>query len=366
MKTEEKQLFTDVEDPRIVNKCDHKLQDILFIALSTLICNGEDFEDMVLFGEQNYDWLIEILELPNGIPSHDTFNRVLQLLEPSALINVLQEDGKSLIDSLSDKQICFDGKKLKGVSPKSKGNKGLFILTAWVSESRVCVGQQKVDDKSNEITAIPELLENIEIKDAVVSIDAIGCQKDIAEKIKSKEGDYLLALKENQKSSFQQVEEAFLFHKPKKFNIEKEKNHGREESRKCSIIQLEDLPEKERIKDWEGLKTLVKIEAERKIGDEKQTHIRYYLSSESVKSPVYYNMLVRGHWSVENELHWHLDVTFKEDASRARKGHSQENLNILRKIALQRINLQKDNLSKKKRRYKASMNNSYLRLILEI
>jgi len=359
-------LFTDVPDPRMVNKCAHKLSDILLIALCTLICNGEDYEDMALFGQEHFDWLNSILDLPNGIPSHDTFNRVLQLVEPDLLSKVLEKDGQLLLDTLHDKQICLDGKKAKGVSPKSKGNKGFYILNAWVCESKICVGQKKVDDKSNEITAIPELLDSIEIASAVVSIDAIGCQKAIAKKILSKKGMYFLALKMNQKETYQRVTDAFRLHEPKLVDVTTDKGHGRQEERKCSIIHVDSLPPDERPHGWEGLQTLVRIQSTRTINGEVQQETRYYLSSERLTNPCYYNMVARGHWGVENELHWHLDVTFKEDACRARKANAPMNLNILRKIALQRINLKPDKLSKKKRRYKASMNKEYLEELLII
>ncbi len=143
------ELFKSVPDSRVTNRCDHKLCDVLFIALCTLICNGEDFEDMVEFGKQRYTWLKSILELPNGIPSHDTFNRVLQLIAPNTLSDVLIAEGQVLLDTIQEKQICLDGKKIKGVSPHSKGNKGLYILNAWVSENKLCIGQEKVGEKSN-------------------------------------------------------------------------------------------------------------------------------------------------------------------------------------------------------------------------
>ncbi|HHH53563.1 MAG TPA: ISAs1 family transposase [Bacteroidetes bacterium] len=358
--------LSKIPDPRVINRCHHKLSDILFIALSTIICNGEDFEDMEEFGNQRYEWLKTILELPNGIPSHDTFNRVLQKLEPDALSKLLASEGELLLNTIKEKLICIDGKKTKGVSPKKKGNQGLYILSAWVSENSFCIGQKKVADKSNEITAIPELIKELDIKDAVISIDAIGCQKKIAEQIKEKKGDYLLSLKNNQKESYQQVQEAFKFHKPNSYDEKTEKNHGRLEVRKCSIIQVENLPIEERPQNWEGLETLVRIESVRKTKEKEERALRYYLSSEKEISPKYYNMLVRGHWAIENHLHWHLDVTFNEDASRARVGYSQQNLNILRKVALQRITQMKDKLSKKKRRYRASLNNEYLKKILII
>jgi len=358
------ELLKSVSDPRVTNRCDHKLCDVLFIALSTLICNGEDFEDMVEFGKQRYTWLKTILELPNGIPSHDTFNRVLQLIEPSALSDVLIAEGQALLDTIQEKQICLDGKKIKGVSPHSKGNKGFYILNAWVSENKLCIGQQKVGEKSNEITAIPELIEKLDIKGSTVSIDAIGCQKSIAKKIVDKSADYLLALKKNQKESFEQVEDAFRFHSPKTYDQTIEKDHGREETRKCTIIPVHTLPAEEIPSGWEELKTLVRVESIRKINETEERETRYYLSSDSTSNPKYYNLLVRGHWSIENHLHWHLDVTFNEDASRARSGNVPLNLNILRKIALQRISNMTDKISKQKRRFRASLNNEYLKEVL--
>ncbi len=360
-------LFSRVPDPRVVNRCSHKLSDILFIALSTLICNGEDFEDMVEFAHQRYDWLSTILELPDGIPSHDTFNRVLQRIEPKALQKCLSEDGQALLDTLNEKQVSLDGKKLRGVSPTSRGNSGLYILSAWVGENNLCVGQTKVEDKSNEITAIPELLDSLDIQGATISIDAIGCQKEIATKIVDKQAEYLLSLKKNQKQTFEQVEDSFRFSGSAYFDEEWEYDHGRYETRKCTLIKLSDAEQKNEIfSQWKDLRHLVRIQASRQTSKGTTYETRYYLSNATLSDPAYFNKVVRGHWSIENQLHWHLDVTFGEDASRARTQNAPENLNILRKIALQRITQMKDKLSKKKRRYRASLNNDYLKQVLVI
>jgi len=365
-------LFAGVPDPRVVNRCSHKLCDILFIALSTLICNGEDFEDMVEFAYQRLDWLSTILELPDGIPSHDTFNRVLQRIEPKALQKCLSEDGQVLLDTLNEKQLSVDGKKLRGASPTSKGNSGLYILSAWVSENNLCVGQTKVEDKSNEITAIPELLDSLDIQGATISIDAIGCQKAIATKIVEQQAEYLLALKKNQEQTFEQVEDSFRFNESTCFNEEWEYDHGRYETRRCTLIKLSEEEQKDEIySQWKDLRHLVKIQASRQSSKGITQQTRYYLSNAPLSDPAYFNNLVRGHWSIENQLHrraapWHLDVTFGEDACRARSQNAPENLNILRKIALQRITQMKDKLSKKKRRYRASLNNDYLKQVLVI
>lgn len=367
MQKDIRDLFSEVSDPRVVNRCSHKLSDILFIALSTLICNGEDFEDMVEFAHQRYDWLSTVLELPNGIPSHDTFNRVLQGIEPTALRECLSEDGQALLDTLNEKQISLDGKKLRGVSPGSKGNSGLYILSAWVSENSLCVGQTKVEDKSNEISAIPALLDSLDIEGATVSIDAIGCQKAVASQIVDRQAEYLLSLKKNQKQTFEHVEDSFRFNDGTCFSEQWEYDHGRYETRKCTLIKLGQTEQKEEVySQWKDLRHLVRIQASRQNSQGTTYQTRYYLSNATLSDPAYFNHLVRGHWSIENRLHWHLDVTFGEDACRARSQNAPENLNVLRKIALQRITQMKDKLSKKKRRYRASLNNGYLKQVLNI
>lgn len=362
MLTSVEDLFSHVPDPRVMSRCRHKLSDILFIALSTLICNGEDFEDMVEFAHQRYDWLSSFLQLPNGVPSHDTFNRVLQHIQPEALQQCLQQDGQVLLDTLKERQVVLDGKKLRGVSPTSKGNKGLFILSAWVSDSNLCIGQAKVEDKSNEITAIPALLELLDLKGAVVSIDAIGCQKAIAATIADRQATYLLSLKKNQKHSFEQVEDSFRFATATSSSSsqEWEYDHGRYETRKCTVLSLSQEQQHELFGQWKDLRHLIRVEASRQSSKGSSKQIRYYLSNASCSEAGYFNKLVRGHWSIENRLHWHLDVTFGEDACRARTLNAAENLNILRKLALHRISAMKDKLSKKKRRYRASLNNDYL------
>lgn len=327
--------------------------------------NGEDFEDMVEFGEQRLGWLKTKLELPNGIPSHDTFNRVLQVVDSELFSKVLGKDGGHLIDHVEGKLISFDGKKLKGFSPRSRGNKGLFILSAWVGENRLCIGQKKVGEKSNEITAIPELLQELEVGGSTISIDAIGCQKEIAHLILEKEADYLLAVKGNQGDLLEEISEAFNYSPIEEVSEKWEYDHGRYENRQCQILNASVL-RTDLQAAWKGITTLVKIEATREIGSKKSIETRYYITSHQEKTAAQYNDLVRAHWGIENHLHWHLDVTFREDASRSRTGNAPENLNILRKIALHRITRDDSKLSKKKRRFRASMNLDYLEKILKL
>ena len=356
-------IFSKVDDPRVEGRCLHRLKDILFIAFCTLLSNGEDFEDMVEFAHQRHDWLKEVIELPNGIPSHDTFNRVLQLIEPEQLSLCMSEDAELLLASVKGKFVSMDGKKMRGVSPKSRGNKGLFILSAWVGEHRLCLGQQKVEGKSNEITALPELIDNLELAGSTVSIDAIGCQVEIAEKILEAKANYLLAVKQNQGSLHEEISDDFTWRSAKEFNESWEYDHGRYEVRKCMIAPAKDYLTSGLLDKWTGIKTLIKIESHRTIQDVTTSQTRFYISSEE-KNLDFYNASVRGHWGIENHLRWHLDVTFNEDANRSRSGFAPQNLNILRKMALHRISKLNDRLSLKKRRFRASMNVKYLSKIV--
>jgi len=354
--------FSEVRDPRVEGRCLHKLGDILFITLCTLLSNGEDFEDMESFGVQREEWLRTVLELPNGIPSHDTFNRVLQSIDSEELKKCLGKDGQLLINSLKDKLINFDGKKLKGANPKSRGNKGLYLLNAWVSDHKICIGQEKVKNKSNEIKAIPLLLDQLNIKEAIISIDAMGCQKEIASKIISNEADYLLAVKGNQEKLHTEIKVAFEKHQKSYKSIKRERNHGREEQRTCYTLSASKLSKEVR-KQWKDVVKIIKIDSIRTIKEITTTESRYYISSRR-ESAMRFNELIRQHWSIENNLHWHLDVTFKEDACRARTGFAAENLSIMRKIALHRLKLFEDNKSLKKKRFNASLNLEYLLNIL--
>lgn len=357
-------IFSAVPDPRVKGRCLHKLQDILFISFCTMLSNGEDFEDMVEFGKQRQEWLEEILELPNGIPSHDTFNRVFQLIDCQILGEVLSKDAQSLIDTIEGKLINFDGKKIRGESPRSRGNKGLYVLSAWVSENRLCIGQTKVKDKSNEITAIPDLIETIDLTGSVVSIDAIGCQVEVAKDLRGASAHYLLSVKENQKNLYGEVSDDFTWSGVVESNEQWEYDHGRYETRTCQIVLAKDVLSPDILEKWTDIKTVIRVKSIRRIKGVTATETRYYISSE-LKDASYYNDRVKGHWSIENALHWHLDVTFNEDACRSRTGNAPLNLNIMRKMALHRISRQKDKLSLKKRRYKASMNTDYLEKIVK-
>lgn len=358
-------IFSKVDDPRVKPRCLHNLKDILFIAFCTLLSNGEDFEDMVEFGHQRYDWLKQVLELPKGIPSHDTFNRVLQMIDPEQLSACLSTDAGQLIEEVKGKLVSLDGKKMRGVSPTSRGNKGLFILSAWVGEHRLCLGQKKVEDKSNEITAIPKLIDSLDLEGSTVSIDAIGCQEGIAKKILAAKADYLLAVKQNQGGLYEEIADDLVWSNAGNCEETWEYDHGRYELRKCLTASAKNYLSPDLLSKWDGVETLVKIESQRTVDGTSSLQTRFYISSEQ-KNPSFYNESARGHWSIENHLHWHLDVTFNEDASRSRRGFAPQNLNIMRKMALHRISRMKDKLSLKKRRFRASMNIKYLAKVLGI
>jgi predicted transposase YbfD/YdcC len=270
------------------------------------------------------------------------------------------------LNGLAEKQIVLDGKKLKGVSPTSRGNSGCYILNAWVSENRICVGQEKVEDKSNEITAIPNVLDSLDIEDSVVTIDAIGTQTAIAGKIREKKGHCLLPVRGNQKELLEDLECAFKTHCGYDFIEETDSDHGRIETRRCSILPASDFLLEENIQSWKDVATIVKIDASREIKGVVTKETRYYISDENITQASYYQYLVRAHWGIENHLHWHLDVTFKEDMCRARIGNAPENLTTIRKFALQIISDVNDKISFKKRLYKASLDITYLKKIMKL
>lgn len=258
----------------------------------------------------------------------------------------------------------IDGKKQRGVSPTTRGNRGVYLLNVWVSENRFCLHQKKVQDKSNEITVIPEALESIDIADATISIDVMGTQREVAGLIVNKGGHYFLALKDNQKQLYEDVECAFKVHSGYDVMETIEKDHGRIETRRCAVLPAKEYLLEESINKWTNLSTIVKIVSTREIKGIVTQDTRYYISDESEPKAAYYNSLARGHWAIENQLHWMLDVICKEDDCRAREGYDSQNLSVLRKIALHIVTNHKDKLSINKRRYQAALDVGYLKKLL--
>ena len=356
-------IFSSIPDHRVTGRCTYLLSDLLTIALLTYLCGGEDYVDMSEFAnERARDF--GLLEGCLSSPSPDTFERLMSAVEPSEIERCLKEYGRKFLDTLSEKQVVLDGKKLRGVSPKSHGTCGDYLLNAFVSENQLFVGHVRLKDKENEITAIPQLLDKIDVEDAVVSIDAIGTQRSIVDKIIEKKGHYFLGVKDNQPALKEVVEDAFLFHKPSDDASQMECDHGRIETRDCRILPAGAIEDEEILSRWNGLKTIVEITSTVDYGDRTAVTKRYYISDEDYPQAAYYNMLARGHWAIENNLHWMLDVTFKEDASRARKGFAAENLSLVRKMALQVVKQHNDKRSIKKRLFRAALSQDYLKEIL--
>jgi predicted transposase YbfD/YdcC len=340
--------FEDLPDPRGRNKL-HKLTDMLVIAICAVICGADGWEDVALFGRAKQKWFRTFLELPWGIPSHDTFGRVFARLNPDAFEACFVAWIASLAETTDGRLIAIDGKAIRRSFEHAWDKSGMaHLVSAFVGSSQMVFGQCKVEDKSNEIVAIPKLLDLIDVKGATVTIDAIGCQKQIAGQIVRQGGNYVLAVKNNQAKLHEKVQA--LLHEARQENLEgwagdfheqTEAGHGRIETRKVWSIRdvrwLGDLAQ-----DWPGLRSLAMVEAPRQVGGQAATtESRYYISSLDGQSARARGASIRGHWGIENRLHWLLDMTFQEDQSRIRKGHGAENYSRLRRIALNLLRREK-------------------------
>jgi len=371
--------FASLEDPRVERTKLHPLLSIVTIALCAVICGAETWDEIEEFGEAKVDWLKSFLELPNGIPSHDTFNRVFQALDPKQFQTCFLSWTKAVSTVLLTGVIALDGKCLRGSRDQTSGKAGkaaIHMVSAWAAANRLVLAQVKVDAKSNEITAIPELLRALSIEGCIVTIDAMGTQRDIAKQIIGQGANYVLALKENQGTLYQDVVE--MFASAKAGTIEElvledvrtiEKGHGRIEVRRYRVIPdldvlgwLQEGPEGHH---WPGLQSIGMVEAERRIGDKRTTETRYYLLSTPLSARAF-GEAVRSHWGIENSVHWVLDVAFHEDQSRIRAGYAAENFAVLRHLALNLLQHHPiKRLSVKARRLKAAWDNDYLLQILK-
>ncbi len=358
-------IFDSIPDHRVTGRCTYKLADLLTIALLTYLSHGEDYVDMSLFAHKRARDFGLLADCGNNSPSSDTFERLFSAVAPEALSNCLVTHLKTFLTELAEKQIVIDGKKLRGTSPKSTGNQGDYLLNAYVSENHLFLAQEPLTDKENEIKAIPRLLDKLDIEDATISIDAIGTQVDIAQQIIDKHAHYFLAVKDNQNALHTAIKDAFHFYKSKDESETMEKDHGRIELRKCRILSADAIEDEDIRNRWPNLKTIAEVTSEVNDGDHISTCVRHYISDESFSKAAYYNMLARGHWSIENQLHWCLDVLFGEDASRARKGYAAQNLSLLRKLALQIVKMHPDKRSIKKKRFLAALEPEYLTQMLK-
>lgn len=362
--------FSGLDDPRIDRQKLHSLPDILFIVFCGAICGAESWRDFADFGESKIDFIRKYIPLENGVPSKNTFNRVISSLDPDQF-------KKCFLNWVCDFQcelgrvIAIDGKTLRRSFDKATGASAIHMVSAFASEARLVLAQEKVADKSNEITAIPKLLDLIALDGAVVTIDAMGCQKTIAKQIIDGGGDYVLAVKGNQGTLHSQIAKHFnhtLDMQHNKFvdtSIIDETSRGRHEVRKClATEELDWLVGKEQ---WTGLKTCVLIESKRTAGDTTTTEKRYYISSVESSADVL-NKIIRAHWGVENSLHWIMDVVFGEDYSRVRTANGAENMSLIKHVALNKLQAAKPEFKKdmsiKRLRKKAGWDDGTLDKIL--
>lgn len=322
-----------VADPRVKRRKRHKLSDILVIALCGFIAGCEGWVDVELFGLSKQRWFEKFLELPNGIPSHDTFGRVFALLDSQQLAGVLRQFVEAVLGSLQGETIAIDGKTLRRSGEKTTGKEALHVVSAWATEHGVVLGQVATADHSNEITAVPMLLQLLNLRGATITIDAMGCQKAIAQQVRDQQADYVLAVKGNQKG----LEDAIDFsmgpghsNVPRSKLTTSEKNHGRTDKRTYTAMAAPTVIRNQ----WPDAQSIVRVCRETVDGEGKKTkEVRQFISSlpANVKRLA---SAIRGHWSIENGLHWSLDVTFNEDQSRIRMGNAAENAALLRRLAL--------------------------------
>jgi predicted transposase YbfD/YdcC len=359
--------FEQLEDPRERRHFLHKLEDLITIAVLGVICGVEAWTEMEDFGRIKKEFLQTFLELPNGIPSHDTFRRLFMNLDPEAFERCLMKWTEALSATTEGKLVSIDGKCLRRSFDRAGEKAAIHMVSAWVEENQAVFGQVKVEDKSNEITAMPKLLALLNLQKATVTIDAIGCQQKIAAQIVEQGGDYLLALKGNQTQLHEDVSAFFTQARAQnfagithQFQRQQEKGHGREEER-CVWV-TEELSGLRTAGVWRDLRSLVMVERNRKVGQEAGTNeVHWYISSLPSQAVEKIAGAIRGHWKIENQLHWRLDVTFHEDQGRLRAGHGAENFSRLRRMALNLIQQHTCRKKSVKRRQKmAGWDNRFL------
>jgi predicted transposase YbfD/YdcC len=355
--------FSSLPDPRVERTRVHLLEDIIFITIAAVISGAETWNQIADYGKSKVQWLRQYLQLPAGIPSHDTFNRFFSALNPQAFEQAFLSWVNAVVELTEGSVVSIDGKTLCGSLSKDK--RAIHIVSAWSSANQLSLGQVKVDEKSNEITAIPRLLEVLALKGCIVTIDAMGCQREIAKKIIEKEADYILAVKGNQGVLEENVKDTVRFTQPVSQWTDLDSGHGRIEIRNCSVYQ--DLSLIENASAWESLYAVIKIDSYRyiKCSGKEQWETRYYITSSQVSAEKL-SRSIRSHWGIENELHYQLDVSFHEDNSRKREGNAAQNFSMINRIALSLIKNEKSKKSSvSRKRLQAGWDNDYLLKILK-
>ncbi len=350
--------FADLRDPRVERTREHLLEEILLITIAAILSGASGWNEIEDYAHSKHAWFKGFLTLPGGIPSHDTFNRVFSALDPEELEKGFVAWVSSIARLTTGEVVAIDGKALRGTQSGKKAI--VHMVSAWANTNCLVLAQRRVDEKSNEIKAIPKLLDALELSGTVVTIDAMGCQRAIAEKIVAKKADYILAVKENQGHLLEEIKDSFQMLAADAVAEEIDYGHGRIEQRTCSAIA--DLSLVEKAAEWASLQGLVRIQSERfhKATGPTERQIRYYITSIKPDA-ARLNRSIRQHWGIENKLHWVLDVGFGEDLDRKRAGHAAQNFSVLNRIAL---NLLKQDKSSKRgvhgKRLKAGWDNDYL------
>lgn len=372
--------FAELPDPRVARTRRHLLSDILVIALCAVLCGADGFNDIEEWGHAKESWLRERLELPHGIPSHDTFNRVFSHLDPAAFTACFLRWVEALREPTEGQIIALDGKTLRRSFDRG-GRGAIHVVSAWASENRLVLGQVQVDEKSNEITALPALLALLDVRGCIVTIDAMGCQREIARQITEQGGDYVLALKGNQGTLHADVK-LFLDDahtrgfRDGSYQTEQTRDweHGRQEQRTYWVSgEVDWLRERHGAASWAGLTSIGMVESRRRVGGPgtaATVERRYFISSlpvENAQSAERFAQAVRGHWGIENCVHWVLDVAFREDESRVRTEHAPQNLATLRHLALNLLRREQTaKVGMKGKRLKAGWDARYLERLLTI
>lgn len=363
--------FAGVKDPRIERTKEHPLINILVIAICAAICGSDGWTEIEEFGEAREEWFARFLDMPSGIPSHDTFGRVFARIDPEQF----QHGFLSWVQTLSgliEGVVAIDGKQLRGSKDGVLGKQAISMVSAWADTNGLVLGQRQVAAKSNEITAIPEVLTLLDLHGCIVTLDAIGCQTEIAAQIVDQGGDYVLALKGNQGRLYEETSHLFATLAQKGFAgatydfcESHDEGHGRVETRQCWVITPQDWPERfPTLADWKGLRSLAMIRSERRLDDKVSRETRYFLSSLDMNAAAILNAK-RRHWTIENGLHWILDVAFNEDQSRIRTDHAPANMAVLRHMALNLLKME-TTLKRgiKTKRLKAGWSDAYLLKVL--
>ena len=365
--------FGSLEDPRVERTRAHLLMDIIAIALMGVLSGADGWVGIETYGKAKRQWLETFLALPNGIPSHDTFARVFARLDPDAFEASFQTWVAEIVSALGGQVIALDGKCVRGSYDREGGQKALQLVTAWASAHQLVLGQCAVDSKSNEITAIPMLLEQLDLSGTIVSIDAMGTQTAIAAQIQNQQADYILALKGNHPTLNQQARAWFdsLDFEESSAEAESgythhqttESGHHRIESRHLWQVSSSRVFDDEQCRRWPGLRSLVVVRSERQLWNKDSSQVRFFLSSLDVDARTFAGY-VRQHWGIENQLHWCLDVVFREDASRIRSGHAPRNMSLLRRLALNLLRQEPSKASLTMKRYRAGLEDRFMLDIL--